>query len=269
MVDHLVTFDIASAPVSVPTGTLLSEAARLAGVEIGQPCGGQGRCGRCAVHITSGSVRRRSTVRLSAEDVESGWALACQSVIEGDISVVVPPQEKIERRLTTDRIVADVTVPEGYSFSHVQTLRRVRLELSSPSMEDQTDDLSRLQLAIRQQSGLKEVDVSLPMLQKVGTVLREGNWVVTAILDVPGGDDHGRLIELLPGRIQDDVPLWGLAVDIGTTTVTVWLVDLTTGKVKAQAAEYNGQISRGEDVVSRIIYASKVWFCCQGSCCSR
>lgn len=229
----------------------------MAGVEIGQPCGGQGRCGRCAVQITSGGVRRRSTVRLSSDDVENGWALACQTVVEGDVTVKVPPQEKIERRLTTDRTVADVTVPEGYSFTYVQTLRRVRLEFNPPSMDDQTDDWSRLQLALRQQAGLNRVDISLSLLQKAGSILRDGNWRVTAILDIQQGVDHGRLIQLLPERVEDDVPLWGLAVDIGTTTVTVWLVDVTTGEVKAQASEYNGQIARGEDVVSRIIYASK------------
>jgi uncharacterized 2Fe-2S/4Fe-4S cluster protein (DUF4445 family) len=257
MTEHLVTFDVASGPVKVSTGTLLSEAARMAGVEIGQPCGGQGRCGRCAVQITTGGVRRRSTVRLSTEDVENGWALACQTVVEGDATVLVPPQEKIERRLTTDRTVADVTVPVGYSPSYVQTLRRVRLELNPPSMDDQTDDWSRLQLALRQQAGLDRIDGSLGLLQKVGTILRDGEWRVTAILDVQEEVDHGRLLHLLPGHVEDDMPIWGMAVDIGTTTVTVWLVDVTTGEVKAQASEYNGQIARGEDVVSRIIYASK------------
>src|SRR5512139_4090540 len=100
MADHLVTFDVASEPVKVPTGTLLSEAARLAGVDIGQPCGGQGRCGRCAVQITSGDVRRRSSLRLSAEDVAQGFAPFCQTVIDSDISLSVPPKEKIVRRLT-------------------------------------------------------------------------------------------------------------------------------------------------------------------------
>ena len=108
------TFDIAKQPVRVPTGTLLSEAARLAGVDIGQPCGGQGRCGRCAVQVTQGDVRRRSSLRLSSEDVAQGFALACQSVVEGDIIVIVPPQEKIERRLTTDRTAIEVSVPADY-----------------------------------------------------------------------------------------------------------------------------------------------------------
>jgi uncharacterized 2Fe-2S/4Fe-4S cluster protein (DUF4445 family) len=259
--EHLVRFDAAAEPVRVPTGTLLSEAARLAGVEIGQPCGGQGRCGRCAVQVLEGAVRRRSTLRLSAEDIEQGFALACQSVIEGDVLIHVPPQEKLERRLTTDLTVAEITVPAGYNPDLDQTIRRVPLSLSEPSMEDQTDDLSRLLTGLRQQSGFTSVTVPLPVLHKLGQVLREDDWRVTAILEVREIFD-GRaleewLIDVLPGRVDEDEPLWGAAIDIGTTTVTVWLVDLIRGEVKAQASEYNGQIARGEDVISRIVYAGK------------
>jgi uncharacterized 2Fe-2S/4Fe-4S cluster protein (DUF4445 family) len=259
--EHLVRFDVAAEAVSVPTGTLLSEAARLAGVEIGQPCGGQGRCGRCTVQVLEGAVRRRSTLRLSAEDVALGYALACQSVVEGDVVIHVPPQEKLERRLTTDLTVAEVTVPVGYNPDLDQTIRRVRLTLSEPSMEDQTDDLSRLLTGLRQQAGFTGVTVSLPILRKLGHVLRDSDWQVTTILDVRELFD-GRaleewLIDVLPGHIPDDEPLWGAAIDIGTTTVTVWLVDLVSGEVRAQASEYNGQITRGEDVISRIVYAGK------------
>jgi uncharacterized 2Fe-2S/4Fe-4S cluster protein (DUF4445 family) len=259
--EHLVRFDVAAEPVRVPTGTLLSEAARLAGVEIGQPCGGQGRCGRCTVQVLEGAVRRRSTLRLSPEDVESGYALACQSVIESDAVIHVPPQEVLERRLTTDLTVAEVTVPAGYNPDLDQTIRRVPLNLSEPSMEDQTDDLSRLLTGLRSHAGFTGVTVPLPVLQKLGQVLRVADWQVTAILDVRELFD-GRaleewLIDVLPARVDEDEPLWGVAIDIGTTTVTVWLVDLIRGEVKAQASEYNGQIKRGEDVISRIVYASK------------
>jgi len=261
MTDHTVTFDVAAQLVAVPTGILLTEAARLAGVQLSQPCGGQGRCGRCAVQVTSGTVRRRSTLRLTAEDIANGYALACQSVVEGDLTVIVPPQEKIERRLTTDRIVAEVAVPPGYDFQSAQTVRRLFLSLPEPQLDDQTDDWSRLQTALRQRAGISELRVSLALLQQVGTVLRQGNWQVTVVLDVEGErlgvPSQARLIALCPGRQTGDQPLWGTAVDIGTTTVTVWLVDLITGKVEAQVSEYNQQINRGEDVVSRIIYASK------------
>lgn len=125
MAEHTVTFDILSEPVQVKTGTLLSEAAQLAGIDLNQPCGGQGRCGRCALQITEGSVRRRSTIRLSDEDLAQGYALACQSVVEGDIHIAVPPQEKIERLLTSDRTVAEITVPPGYDSALDQFIQAV------------------------------------------------------------------------------------------------------------------------------------------------
>ena len=260
MADHKIKFDIAKEPVSVPTGTLITEAAQQAGVEITQPCGGQGRCGRCAVKIEQGNVRRRSTLRLSSQDIEQGYALACQTIIEGDVEITVPPQEKIERRLTTDRTVAEVTIPEGYSPLEGQTIRRVALTLSPPSMDDQIDDWSRLQTAVRKDAGVTHLRVSLEILRELGARLREGEWKATAILnsqtwDCP--DCPAQLLDLKPGHVPEDTPLWGAAIDIGTTTVTVWLVDLLTGQVKAQVAEYNQQISRGEDVISRIIVASK------------
>jgi uncharacterized 2Fe-2S/4Fe-4S cluster protein (DUF4445 family) len=258
--EHLVKFDAAKEPVRVPSGTLLSEAARLAGVEIGQPCGGQGRCGRCTVQVLDGAVRRRSTLRLSPDDVAQGYALACQTVIEGNVSVHVPPQEQVQRRLTTDLTVAEVGVPVEYSYELDQTVRRVPLSLAPPNMQDQTDDLSRLMTGLRQQAGFTAVSISLPLLRKMGSVLRQADWEVTAVVEIRDMFD-GKFIEewvidLLPGRVLDE-PLWGLAIDIGTTTVTVWLVNLLSGEVKAQASEYNGQISRGEDVISRIVYASK------------
>ncbi|MEW6285292.1 MAG: ASKHA domain-containing protein, partial [Chloroflexota bacterium] len=258
---HSLTFthDEKQASVTVPTNTLLADAARLAGIDIGQPCGGQGRCGRCAVQVTEGQVRRRSTLRLSEADVAQGYALACQTVVEGDAAIYVPPQEKIERRLTTDRVVAEVTVPEDYEYPFSQTVRRVHLTLTPPSMDDQTDDWARLQTAFRLQRRFETVTCSLPLLRTIGSTLRAGDWNVTAIVEISRPSDHQtiRLIDLRPGHEDEYSPLWGAAIDIGTTTVTLWLVDLVTGQVKAQVAEYNGQIARGEDVISRIIYASK------------
>jgi ferredoxin len=136
VIEHLVTFDIAPEPVKVPTGALLSEAAQQAGVNIMQPCGGQGRCGRCTVQVQSGTVRRRSTLRLSPSDLEQGYALACQTVVEGDTQIIVPPQEKIERRLTTDRTVAEITIPPWYDHERYQSVRRIPLRLSQPSMDE-------------------------------------------------------------------------------------------------------------------------------------
>ena len=258
MTDVKVFFEGSDQPILVPVGTLISEAAQQAGLELNQPCGGQGRCGRCAVQVIEGEVRRRSTLRLTDQDVKDGYALACQTVVEGDVRVVIPVQEKVERRLTSDRTAAEVQVPEWY-IPQKQTVRRLWLSLNPPSVDDQTDDWSRLQTALRQ-VGVGPVQASLPVLRRIGPVLRDQNWQVTAVVDQETWDCPdcpARLIDLLPGHVTSDQPLWGAAIDIGTTTVSLWLVDLLTGHVAAQVAEYNGQIMRGEDVISRIIYASK------------
>jgi uncharacterized 2Fe-2S/4Fe-4S cluster protein (DUF4445 family) len=249
--------------VKVAEGTVLSAAARQAGMDLSVPCGGQGRCGRCSVQVVKGNVHRRSTVRLSPADIARGYALSCQTTVEGDVTVLIPPQEKIESRLTTNLTAAAVCPPEGFS----SPLRRVVLALQPPSLDNQIDDWSRLKTALRLQTGVQSLQASLAVLRQVGPALRQGDWTITAVIELPSpqvlSDDGmndsrpARLISLMPGHVPDDAPLWGAAVDIGTTTATVWLVDLVSGAVRSQAAEYNGQIARGEDVISRIMYASR------------
>ena len=254
------------------------------GIDINMPCGGQGRCGRCAVIAQNGAgIRRRSTVRLSPDDLADGYALACQTVIEGDAVIIVPPQEKIERRLVTDKTATKVTLPFTYDPLQHQSLALFPVSVEPPSMVDQTDDWSRLKRAMvstpmpflgqwsaRDNDRLQHrqsVDDGLhmgylmadfPTLRRLGTMLRELNWTMTAVVELDTWDRPNgppRLVDLLPpGGPQH---LWGAAVDIGTTTVSLYLVDLLTGKVATKAAEYNDQIRRGEDVISRIIYASK------------
>ncbi len=292
MTTYTVHFQPGDKTVTVPSGSTLAEAARLAGFDLNQPCGGQGRCGRCAVIVNAPpplagggqggvGVRRRSTIRLTEEDVAAGYALACQTVVEGDAWVTVPPQEAIARRLTTQKAAARVVVPFDYDPHRHQPVRRYFLRLDSPTLADQTDDWSRVARELARE-GVHGVRASLPVLQSIGRVLRSENhggdltadaptsnsaggwditptpWEVTAVValdswDLPDGPPQ--LLALLPG--DQTARNLGAAIDIGTTTVTVWLVDLQTGQVVAQAADYNGQIARGEDVISRIIYAKK------------
>ncbi len=260
----------------VPTGALLSDVARQAGLEINMPCGGQGRCGRCAVITHNGSrVRRRSTVRLSPADLAEGYVLACQAVVEGEAVVTIPPQEKIERRLVTDKTATQVSLPFDYNPVQHQSIRLFPLTLAPPSMTDQTDDWSRLKRAITLRYGLSGLQANLSTLQTLGATLRKFNWHITAVIELDTWDNPAgspRLVDLAlpltpsqregePGtspplrRIEGE--LYGAAIDIGTTTVSLYLVDLLTGEVLTKAAEYNSQIKRGEDVISRIIYAGK------------
>lgn len=268
----------------MPTGTLLLEAVRQAGLDLNVPCGGQGRCGRCAVIARDDAgLRRRSTLRLSAADLAAGYALACQTVVEGDAVITIPPQEQIERRLVSDKTAAKVTLPFLYDPLQHQPLRLISLALDPPSLADQTDDWSRLKRALSATCGIADLTADLPTLQRLGAVLRQSHWTITAVVETDTWDrPHGpaRLVDVLPeplpltpspergggalpsplvgeGLGERSRSLLGAAVDIGTTTVSLYLVDLETGEVIAQAAEYNGQIKRGEDIISRIIYASK------------
>lgn len=279
MTTYTVHFSPSDIAVTVPSGATLGDAARLAGLDLNQPCGGQGRCGRCAVIVddSRSAVRRRSTIRLSEEDVAGGYALACQTVVEGDAWVTVPPQESIERRLVTQKMAARVQVPFSYDPDRHQPIRRYFLRLDPPDYADQTDDWARVMRALAQ-LGVSNPRTNLAVLRDLGRVLRGEDeaeeaaeeqrpdlplrryepWEVTAVVALDSWDQPNgpaQVLAVLPGDQADRN--FGAAVDIGTTTVTVWLVDLESGEVVAQASDYNGQIARGEDVISRIIYAKK------------
>jgi len=257
---HTVTFEPDGKRVEVPEGTLITEAASEAGIELNIPCGGQGRCGRCAVVVEEGNIYRRSTARLSPEALEEGYALACQTIIESDVIITVPPQEKIERRLPTAQRVAKITVPFDYDWSRDQRLHKYFVTIEPPSLDDNTDDVARLKRALHQQYGIEvqNLRLDLPVLRRVAKVLREAEWQVTAVLEMDtwaAPDGPPRLVDLRPG--DQTASCWGVAVDIGTTSNVVYLVDLLSGEVVDTASDYNGQIARGEDVISRIIFASK------------
>jgi len=239
--------------IEVPTGVLISEAIQQSGLEFIQPCGGQGRCGRCAVIIEKNGVRRRSTIRLSAEDLDAGYALACQTVVEGPTTITIPEQERIERRLVTAKVARKVELPFEYDPAALQSIQAFQVSLPPPSLQDTLDDLSRLEKALADH-GYTPLDIPLATLRRLGTILRAAEWSPWVVLETQAPTSGpASLIDLSSDPIR---PI-GLAVDIGTTTVTAFLVDLTTGQVMNSAAEYNGQIARGEDVISRIIYAEK------------
>jgi uncharacterized 2Fe-2S/4Fe-4S cluster protein (DUF4445 family) len=249
--------------VQVEEGTKLSDAALLAGIEIGLPCGGQGRCGRCAVLVQEGQIYRPPDQRLSSEDVNAGYVLACQTTVQNDVTIYVPAQ-KIERKLQTDRTARRVEIPLSYDYLRDQSLQKFTLRLTPPSLDEQTDDWSRLKRELLRQHGIDNLTAELPVLSRLARALRAEEWTVTVVIEMDSWDSPAgppRLVDILPGdsmfRTEGPDALWGAAIDIGTTTNVVWLVNLLTGQVEVQEADYNGQIARGEDVISRIIYATK------------
>ena len=246
--------------VEVAEGTLILEAAQACGVDINVPCGGQGRCGRCAVIVDGKDgqgIRRRSTMRLSAADIAAGYALACQTVITGDVAIAVPPQEEVARHLITEKKAVAIEPPAGYTVAD-QPLQAFYLVLDPPTLGDQTDDWSRVQAELARSYGIEGITCDLSLLRELGARLREADWEVTAVVELDAWDRPAgppRLVDLLPGRQTSS--LYAVAVDIGTTTVSLYLVEVVTGQVVARSADYNAQVTRGEDVISRIIYASQ------------
>ena len=256
----IVVFKPSGKVVEVEIGTLLADAAIEAGIVLNLPCGGQGRCGRCRVRVEHGNLSHRSGVRLTSAELEEGWALGCQAVVKGDVVVFVPEQEKVEIEFVAKTVGAErIALAAEFSGELDPSVRRTHLQIPPPSLDDQTTDWDRLLRELSLQHDIHNVSASLPMFQTLARDLREAEWNVTAVLDM--GDPitnpctQPRLIDLLPGDQTDRC--YGVAIDIGTTSNVVYLVDLLTGHVLDRASAYNAQIAAGEDVISRIVFSQK------------
>lgn len=226
---------------------------KTAGIELSIPCGGQGRCGRCKVQVATGSLESPQTALISPALAQEGWVLACQGAIREAATVVIPPQRG--REVPIGEAKADrVALPAGWQERVEPMVGAAFLEMQPPSLEDNTDDLSRLRRELAKQ-GIPNLQAGLPALKQIPSQLREAGWKVTAFYDNVEDPESYRLIRLAPGDATSR--LFGVAIDIGTTTVVVYLVDLTTARVLQVASAYNGQIARGEDVISRIVYSLK------------
>ncbi len=268
-----VLFKPSGRAVNVSAGTLLLEAARLAGLEIETPCGGYGRCGRCRVLVESGDVARRDTYHLSAEEAAQGHALACQTTVQGNITVFVEPREAVSRRYRPQQeaTAAEIALPADMTLICQPGLRKLHVAIEAPSMEDNTNDFDRLSRSLVREYGVTRLRADLPILRTLAADLRAADWDVTAVVEdeepaLPReweqemGDTgiHAQSNRLLALERGDTTGrLLGVAVDIGTTTVVAYLVNLTNAQVLDTASAYNAQITCGDDVISRIIYSQR------------
>ena len=255
-----ITFRPSEVTVEVPSGTLLHEAASQAGVEVALPCGAQGRCGRCKVKVEEGQVARRDDGRLTEEQVREGWVLSCVARVETDAVVTVPPK-RVKEKAIGETAADKIALPLAFEWPLDPWVRKLPVQMEPPTLENNNSDLDRLRLALQGQHGIQDLAVGLPAMRRLAQALRAWDWQVTAIVDVGAGlkpaptDALARLVDLRPG--SEVTTLYGIAVDIGTTTVVVYLVNLETGKVLDIATAFNRQSNYGEDVISRIVYGQK------------
>ena len=227
-----------------PPGTTILDAGRKLGIDIASICGGKGTCGKCKVKIDKGvagcnSLTPRELKCLTKEEMTSNFRLACQVIPTTSTIVYVPERSRTgKQRLQTEGIEVSVAVKP--------LVRKFFVKLPVPTLEDPKPDYERLEDALLEKHRLPNLVIEFEVLKSLPQVLREAKWEVTAVLW------NNRIIAVEKGDTTQRS--LGFAVDIGSTKLAGFLVDLTTGKVLSVAARMNPQIPIGEDILSRISY---------------
>ncbi len=260
-----VTFQPDARSVTLETGQTLLDAAFAARLPLNSVCGGRGICQRCRVEIKNGPVEVAAAGRLN------GQVLACLSRIGGDVVVEIPETSRIEG----DQILTGaerglgpfLSIPEEAAaglpraaelFVRSPLAFRLPLELPPPTLHDCVSDEQRLTRELRQRRNIRDVRLPVEVLRALPGAVRQGSWSVTATLSrLAGSGVNGgyEVLDIRPGL--ETRPTYGLAVDVGTTTIVVHLVDLDAGTTPGAAAALNRQITFGDDVISRIIHAGE------------
>ncbi|MEK6690571.1 MAG: ASKHA domain-containing protein [Nitrospirota bacterium] len=255
MKKHMVIFQPAGRRGEVDEGKTLLEAARDLGVDLESICGSKKTCGKCKVRIDEGYFEkdaidsRMSHLSQLIEDEKKfikpedgpNIRLACTAEIQGDVKIFVPEKSRagkqVVRKTATERAIALNPAVKKY-----------HIELTPPTLHDITvGDSERVTEALKEKYGLNITTIDFPVLRKLQDILREGKWEITVSVWI------GReIVKVEPGFVEDT---YGIAVDVGTTTVVGYLCDLTTGRILSTESMMNPQVPYGEDVMSRITYA--------------
>jgi uncharacterized 2Fe-2S/4Fe-4S cluster protein (DUF4445 family) len=251
-----VTFQPEGNTFEAETGDTLLDVASSGGISISNLCGGQGVCGRCKVQILQGSVNlpEEQTSLLSEEEIEAGYVLSCSAALaEEDVEVWIPSNARTEesRILTVDH-TADMWTSPDSALGAQALCKKLFLQLPEPSIDDSLSDLDRLYRKIRLEIGNLNLQTDLRCLKDMAGLLRKSDWKVTVALHLL---DTGclQIGAVEPGDTSRRN--FGLAIDIGTTTVVAQLIDLHSKRIVDVEASLNQQSSYGEDVISRMIYA--------------
>jgi uncharacterized 2Fe-2S/4Fe-4S cluster protein (DUF4445 family) len=242
-------------------GTPVLTAARQLGVDLDSVCGGRGICSKCQITPGYGEFPKHGVT--VAGDALSDWnavedrykrirglidgrRLGCQAKVMGDVVIDVPPESQVHKQVIRKSATERVMVMDPAT-------RAVYVEVEEPDMHEPTGDLERLSRALFAQWQVEGITADLGILRRLQPVLRKGEWKVTVVLHKGNHDTVTRVLDIFPGFHEG--PLYGLAVDLGSTTIAAHLCDLSDGRVLASSGLMNPQIRFGEDLMSRVSYA--------------
>jgi uncharacterized 2Fe-2S/4Fe-4S cluster protein (DUF4445 family) len=259
--DPLVVFTPSGKRGNFAVGTPILTAARKLGVDLDSVCGGRGICSKCqitpsygefskhGVTVQDGALSGWNSVEQRYQDKRGlieGRRLGCQATVQGDIVIDVPPESQVHKQVVRKRAEArDIVMNPSTKLYYV--------EVQEPDMHDPTGDLERLRIALNEQWQLENVHADLHILQKMQPILRKGGWKVTCAVHLGDDENAPRIMHIWPGYYEGTV--YGLAVDLGSTTIAAHLCDLQTGEVVASSGVMNPQIRFGEDLMSRVSYS--------------
>lgn len=259
--DPLVIFTPSGKRGRFPAGTPVLTAARQLGVDLDSVCGGRGICSKCQVTPSVGEFPKHGVT--VAEDALSEWnaveqrykdkrglidgrRLGCQATVQGDVVIDVPPESQVHRQVVRKRAEAREIVLNT-------AVRLFYVEVEEPDMHKPSGDLERLKSALREQWELENVTIDPALLPGLQPILRKGKWTVTVAVHQGHDDPAAEITRVWPGYY--DGSIYGLAVDLGSTTIAAHLCDLKSGEVVASSGIMNPQIRFGEDLMSRVSYA--------------
>src|SRR3990170_175444 len=232
-------------------GENLLQALKKNGIYLVSSCGGKGICGKCRVRILEGKSRIASTGKLEPRDIKAGITLACQTFPQGNIFIDIPKESKL---VIGDRIALSksgdlLELMKFLEASISPMVRQITLTLTPPTIEDNISDLERLRRSLEEKDMIG-MRFAHEFVSSIAQSLRDSEWEVT--LGYTVGND---IVYISPADTKED--RYGLAVDIGTTTVVVYLVNLTDGALMDTGSTYNSQMRYGDDVITRIVYATE------------
>ncbi len=259
--DPLVVFTPSGKRGHFPVGTPVLTAARQLGVDLDSVCGGRGICSKCQITPSYGEFSKHgvtvadtalsewNAVEQRYDDkrgLKPGRRLGCQATIQSDVVIDVPPESQVHKQVVRKAASARVIEMDPAT-------RLFFIEVEEPDMHSPTGDFERVKRALADQWDITGVTADLPILTKLQPVLRKGNWQITVALYRDHASDQSKIINLWPGLYEDGI--YGLAIDLGSTTVAAHLTNLVTGEVVESSGLMNPQIRFGEDLMSRVSYA--------------